>query len=208
MQIVLATSNPGKIAEIRKILRDLPVTLLSRDELPEDQRGPAWPEIEETGSSYLENALLKARAIASHTGKPALADDSGIEVDALDGAPGVRSARLAGPDATDDRNNIRLISLMFGVPLERRTARYRCVAVLAFPLGDGREDLAAVGTCEGSIAMEERGTQGFGYDPWFIPQGESRTMAELSVEEKDSISHRGRAFRGLSDELQRRLELE
>lgn len=208
MQIVLATSNPGKIAEIRKILRTLPVTLFSRDELPEDQGGAAWPEIEETGSSYFENAFLKARAIADHTGKPALADDSGIEVDALDGAPGVRSARLAGPDAGDERNNIRLISLMFGVPPERRTARYRCVAVLAFPTGDGREDIRAMGTCEGSIAMEERGTGGFGYDPWFIPDGESRAMAELNPEEKDAISHRGRAFRALAEEIERRLELE
>lgn len=196
MEIVLATSNPGKISEIRKILAHLPVTFLTREDFDE------WPDVEETGASYLENALLKGRAVAAATGKPALADDSGIEVDALDGAPGIRSARLAGPEATEEQNNVRLISLMFGVPPERRTGRYRCAAVITFP--DGRE-IAGFGSCEGSIATESRGAGGFGYDPWFVPRGESRTIAELSSEEKDSISHRGRALRGLLDQLARML---
>jgi XTP/dITP diphosphohydrolase len=126
-EIVIASANEAKIAEIAEIMAGLPVQIRSRSEFP------SWPEVEETGVSYLENALLKAYAVMEHTGCAALADDSGIEVDALDGRPGPRSARLAGPDATDEQNNIRLVSLLFGVPPERRTARYRCVVVLQFP---------------------------------------------------------------------------
>lgn len=193
LDVVVATRNPGKIKEIEQIMSGLPIRLIVDADLP---------EVEETGSTYLENALIKARAVLAATGKATLADDSGLEVDALDGVPGVRSARLAGPNATDEQNNVRLISLMFGVPAERRTARYRCIAVVAFPDG---EELAAIGTCEGSIIEEARGTEGFGYDPWFVPAGETRTMAELGADEKNSISHRGKAFRGLADALRRRL---
>ena len=190
--VVIASTNPGKIAEVRQILEKVPLRLLSRDEVG------GWPEIEETGSTFLANALLKAHAVSRFTGRAALADDSGIEVDALDGAPGVRSARFAGPDATDEQNNRRLVAALDGLPTERRTARYRCVVVVVTPEG---EEIAAVGSCEGRIALEPRGSGGFGYDPWFVPEGESRTMAELSPEEKHAISHRGKAMRGLAEQL-------
>jgi XTP/dITP diphosphohydrolase len=193
--VVIASTNQGKIAEVREILACLPVQLLTGDDVG------AWPEVEETGDTYLANALLKARAVAAFTGQAALADDSGIEVDALDGAPGVRSARFAAPVATDEANNALLVASLEGVPAERRTARYRCVAVLVTPDG---EEFAAIGSCEGRIGFEPRGSGGFGYDPWFVPQGESRTMAELSAEEKHAISHRGKALRGLVDTLRRR----
>ncbi len=187
-EVVLASTNPGKIEEASQILGGMSIRLLTR-EVFED-----WPEIEETGASYLENALIKAHALLAFTGRPALADDSGIEVDVLGGRPGVRSARFAGPDATDEENNRRLISLLEAIPPELRGARYLCVAAMVFP--DGTE-LAGVGACEGQIGLAPRGSGGFGYDPWFIPAGDSRTMAELAPEEKHAISHRGKALRGL-----------
>ena len=190
--VVIASTNPGKIAEVRQIMAGLPLVLLTSDDVG------GWPEIEETGDTYLANALLKARAVAAVTGKAALADDSGIEVDALDGAPGVRSARFSGEQASDEDNNAKLIESLDGVPSERRGARYRCVAVLVTPDG---EEIAGIGSCEGRIGFEPRGTGGFGYDPWFVPEHESRTMAELTAEEKHAISHRGKALRGLADKL-------
>ena len=192
----MASANRGKIAEVIEILSGLPLNFITKDDLP------AWPQVEETGRTYLENARLKARALVKATGKAAIADDSGIEVDYLDGGPGVRSARLAGPDATDEQNNVRLISLLFGVPVERRSARYACTALLLTPSG---EEYSATGYCEGSIAVEPKGSGGFGYDPWFIPAGESRTMAELSPAEKHAISHRGKAFRALREAIERML---
>jgi XTP/dITP diphosphohydrolase len=196
VEIVIASGNPGKVEEIRTIIGRLPVTLLTKEDAGD------WGEIEETGSTYLENALIKARAVCKATGKAALADDSGIEVDFLDGGPGVRSARLAGPHATEEENNVRLASLLFGLPPERRAARYRCVAVVVFP---GGREIAAMGSCEGSIALEPKGTGGFGYDPWFIPAEQTKRMAELSPEEKHSISHRGKALRGLAELLEKEL---
>jgi XTP/dITP diphosphohydrolase len=190
--VVIASTNPGKIAEVRQIMAGLPLVLLTSDDVG------GWPEIEETGDTYLANALLKARAVAAVTGRAALADDSGIEVDALDGAPGVRSARFSGERASDEDNNAKLIDSLDGVPYERRGARYRCVSVLVTPDG---EEIAGIGSCEGRIGFEPRGTGGFGYDPWFIPERESRTMAELTAEEKHAISHRGKALRGLADKL-------
>lgn len=177
----------------------LPVEFLGPDDVE------SWPEVEETGVTYLQNALLKAQAVVEATGKAAMADDSGLEVDALDGRPGVFSSRLAGPDATDEQNNIRLASLLFGVPPERRSSRYRCVALLLLPEGT---TIFEEGVCEGSIATEPKGFEGFGYDPWFIPSGESRTMAELSPAEKNEISHRGKAFRALRRRLAGHLQLQ
>jgi non-canonical purine NTP pyrophosphatase (RdgB/HAM1 family) len=194
LEIVLATTNPGKVAEIEEIMSGLPVRFLTRQDLSN------WPgPIDETGKSYLENALIKARAFSQTTGKAALADDSGIEVDALDGAPGIRSARFSGPGATDAQNNSALAELMREVPVDSRTARYRCVAVVLTP--DGTE-ITAEGTCEGTIAMEPAGTGGFGYDPWFIPEGYEQTFGELSAEVKHAISHRGKALRQLSEKLE------
>ena len=192
-RIAIASRNPHKLREIRRICGDWPVTWLSVD----DHEGP-WPEVEETGETYLDNARLKARAAAAGLGETALADDSGIEVDALGGRPGPRSARFAGETATDRENLEELIRSLKGVPASGRTARYRCVAVLVFP--DGRE-LAADGTCEGTLEPRPRGTRGFGYDPIFVPAGWEPTMAELSDDDKDRISHRGRALRALRAQI-------
>jgi XTP/dITP diphosphohydrolase len=192
-RIAIASRNAHKLREIERICADWPVEWLT----VEDHEGP-WPDVEETGSTYLENALLKARAGAAALGEPALADDSGIEVDALGGRPGPRSARFAGEDATDERNLEELIRALRGVPGAGRTARYRCVAVLASP--DGPE-VHAEGICEGILVSKPRGEGGFGYDPIFVPAGWDRTMAELPDEEKDRISHRGKALRALEETL-------
>ena len=189
-RLAIASRNPGKIREILSICAGWPVEWVTADE--------RWPRVEETGATYLENALLKARAVSSAIGVPAVADDSGIEVDALGGAPGPRSARYAGEDATDEENLRTLIAAIAGVPSAGRTARYRCIAVARH---DGRE-LSAEGVCEGTLLARPRGTGGFGYDPIFVPAGWDRTMAELTPEEKNRISHRGRAFRALCDLLE------
>jgi XTP/dITP diphosphohydrolase len=190
-RIALATKNPHKLRELRRICADWPVDWVSVD-THEDPA--AFPEVEETGDTYLENASLKARAVADALGLPALADDSGIEVDALGGRPGPRSARYAGEHATDEQNLTALIQAIRGIPAGGRTARYRCVASLAFPGGDL---VHTDGTCEGALRTDRTGSRGFGYDPIFVPVGWDRTMAELTDEEKDRISHRGRAFRAL-----------
>jgi XTP/dITP diphosphohydrolase len=193
-KLALATRNDHKIREILEICRDWPVEWVTANDA-----GPGtWSEVEETGETYLDNALLKARAVAEALGIPAVADDSGIEVDAVSGGPGPRSARFAGPNATDAENLRRLIERVRDVSADGRTARYRAVAACAWP--DGRS-VSAEGVCEGSLVLEPRGSGGFGYDPIFVPQGESRTMAELSPEKKHAISHRGRAFRALRDVL-------
>ena len=192
-RIAIASHNTHKLREIGRICADWPVEWLT----VENHEGP-WPDVEETGSTYLENALLKARAGAAALGEPALADDSGIEVDALGGRPGPRSARFAGEDATDQQNLDELIRALKGIPGSGRTARYRCLAVLAFP--DGRE-VHAEGTCEGTLVGKPRGSKGFGYDPIFVPEGRGETMAQITDEEKDRISHRGRALRALGETL-------
>ena len=193
-RIAIASHNAHKLREIARICADWPVAWLT----VENHEGP-WPEVEETGSTYLENARLKAEAGAAALGLPALADDSGIEVDALGGRPGPRSARFAGEDATDERNLQELIRALKGVPGSGRTARYRCLAVLASPDGD---EVSAEGICEGMLLTKPRGSRGFGYDPIFVPAGWDDTMAELTDEEKDRISHRGRALRALRDVLE------
>ncbi len=156
-------------------------------------------ELREDGVTFVENALAKARQAARATGLPAIADDSGLEVDALDGAPGVYSARYAGPGADDDRNNAKLLEALRGVPPARRTARFRCVAVFVDP-ARGLE-LVREGACEGEILEAPRGDDGFGYDPLFFVPTVGRTMAELPLEEKNRLSHRAAAFRALADAL-------
>lgn len=193
MKLVLATANPDKAREIAEVLRGagLAVELLPR---PADV-----PEVDETGDTLEENARLKALALCSATGLPALADDTGLEVDALGGAPGVRSARFAGDDATYADNVAELLRVLRDVPPGQRTARFATVAIARFP--DGRE-IAAIGTVEGTIASTARGDRGFGYDPVFVPEeGDRRTFAEMSAAEKHAVSHRGRAFRTLADGL-------
>jgi XTP/dITP diphosphohydrolase len=194
-RLLLASSNPGKLRELRAILGDLPVELVGLDEAtPGGGAGGGPPEVAETGATFLENALLKARAYAAWSGLAALADDSGLEVDALGGAPGVRSARYAGEGAGDQANLDRLLRELAGVPPQRRTARFRCAAVLVDPgLGEWHAD----GTWEGRLLAAPRGSGGFGYDPVFVPDGWDRTSAEVDQATKDAASHRGRAFRAL-----------
>jgi XTP/dITP diphosphohydrolase len=186
VRVALATKNAGKVREIASILVDAPIELAGPD--------PSWVPPPEDADTYRGNALIKARSLAASAGGPCLADDSGIEVDALDGAPGPRSARYAGEGASDEENLHKLIEVLRKTPERARGARYRCVAVLVTPLG---EEHVAEATVEGTLVAEPRGSGGFGYDPIFVPAGESRTMAELSAEEKDAISHRGKAFRAL-----------
>jgi len=186
-RIAIASQNPHKLREIVRICADWPAEWMTE----RAEYGP-WPEVDEPHETYLDNALHKARSVASALGVPALADDSGIEVDALGGAPGPRSARFAGEDASDAENLAKLIDAIASVTAEDRTARYRCVAAVAW--NDDRA-IHAEGTCEGTLITEPRGERGFGYDPVFVPVGSSRTMAELGDEEKDLISHRGLALR-------------
>jgi XTP/dITP diphosphohydrolase len=189
---VLATANSDKAQEIASILGDS-VRLLPRPESVE--------EVDETGVTLLENARLKARAVARATGRPAIADDTGLEVDALEGRPGVHSSRYAGPDATYDENVAKLLAELEPVEDgERRAARFRTVAIVCWP--DGHE-VWAEGVVEGSISRQRQGRGGFGYDPLFVPgSGDGRTFAEMTSEEKDRVSHRGRAFRALREKLQ------
>ncbi len=192
-ELAVASRNAHKLREIARICAAWPVTWVTVETDPRP-----WPDVEETGDTYLENALLKARAVASTLGLPAVADDSGIEVDALGGAPGPRSARYAGEEATDGQNLRHLLRALKGVPGSGRTARYRCVAAVAMPDGTA---LHAEEACEGEVRRDPRGAGGFGYDPVFVPAGWDLTMAELTEEQKDRISHRGRAFRALAELL-------
>jgi XTP/dITP diphosphohydrolase len=193
-RIAVATRNAHKLREIGRICADWPTSWVTIQTHP----ATGFPEVEETGETYLENAMLKARAIAGALDLPAIADDSGIEVDALGGKPGPRSARYAGEGATDERNLDALMQAVRGVPGGGRTARYRCIAAIAWP--DGRT-LHAEGSCEGALVSKRRGERGFGYDPIFVPEGWDETMAQLTDEQKDRVSHRGRAFRALREML-------
>jgi XTP/dITP diphosphohydrolase len=197
MRIVLASGNSKKRAEIQSILAGLDVELVPMTDL-----GLGSPE--EDGDTFEANALLKARAVTDATQEPAIADDSGLEVDALDGAPGVRSARYAGEDASDDDNNRKLVAALRETPADRRTARFVCAAALVVP--DGRHWVVR-GTMEGRIVDTPRGEHGFGYDPHFVGVGEDRTNAELAPEEKDARSHRGAAFRALRPHVEAWLDL-
>jgi XTP/dITP diphosphohydrolase len=192
-RLVVATANPGKLAELRALVREWgPVDTLSLADFP----AVALPD--EDGGSYRENAVLKARAVAAATGLPALGDDSGLEVAALDGGPGIRSARWAGPGATDATHVERLLALLEDVPDAARGARFRCVVALAW--ADGRL-LTAEGEVAGAIASAPRGAGGFGYDPVFVAAELGRTCAEATVEEKRRTSHRARALRALGVRL-------
>jgi XTP/dITP diphosphohydrolase len=191
--IILASGNPGKLEELRALLGPS-TTVESAPDL-----GIVLPE--ETGTTFEENAILKARAVAKVTGAIAIADDSGLEVDALDGAPGVYSARYAGVDADDDRNIAKLLQALEDVADERRTARFRSVIAIAF---SADQIVTTSGSCEGRIIRERRGDGGFGYDPVFLLPG-GRTMAELGPDEKNAISHRGHAMRAAIEVLRQHL---
>jgi len=196
-RLVVASLNRAKACEIARILRDeqLDFEVVSLADFPEIALPP------ETGATFAANAVAKARHVAEATGLSAVADDSGLEVDALGGEPGIRSARFAGEGATDEDRYRKVLCLMEDVPDDRRRARFRCAAAFAAPEGD---ELLAEGVCEGRIARDAAGTGGFGYDPIFIPEGHECTMAQLTADEKHAISHRGRALRRLATLLRRR----
>lgn len=185
-KLLLATHNQGKVGEFRHLLKDSPFVLVTPSELSISM------VVDESGDTYEENASIKARAFSAASGLVSLADDSGLEVDALDGAPGPRSARYAGPDASEDQNLALLLRNMSGVPWERRTARFVCVVAIAIPSGEVELCRAS---CEGIIGLEPSGASGFGYDPVFYLPQLGKTMAQLDMEGKNRISHRARAVR-------------
>ena len=186
IDLVLATRNKKKLREIRELLADLDFNVLS----VEDMAGV--PEVEEDGDTFEENARKKAAEVARITKKLTLADDSGLEIDRLDGRPGIHSARFAGEDATDEDRNNKVLDLLKDVPEAERTARFRCVIAIVSP--DGQEEIVA-GTREGRIAFKPRGSAGFGYDPLFIIPAYEKTYAELGQEKKNQISHRALALK-------------
>jgi XTP/dITP diphosphohydrolase len=191
-KVVLATRNRGKIAELRRILASYDVELVGLAEFPD------VPDVAETGATFVDNAMLKAKAVSQATHLVAIADDSGLAVDALNQMPGVLSARWAGRHGDDAANLNLVLAQLSDVPDERRTAAFVCAAAAAAP--DGRE-LVVEERLDGRLIRSPRGSNGFGYDPIFVPTGHDRTTAELSAAEKDAISHRGKAFRALAPDL-------
>ena len=188
MNLVLATNNEDKIKEIKYLLEDLPVTIFSRNDFLE------FPDVEETGQTLKENAILKAKTIAEFCDMPALADDTGLEVDALDGAPGIFSSRYAGENVSYADNVNKLIKELASVPKEKRTARFRCV--IAIDWNDGNIETVE-GVCEGFITEDVQGTQGFGYDPVFYYPQKNKRFSEMTIEEKNMVSHRGLALQNM-----------
>lgn len=196
MEIVLATRNRKKVEEITRITKGMDISILTIDDFPE------CPEVQEDGMTFEENAVKKALTVARHTGKPALADDSGLEVYALNGAPGTLSARYAGEDANDAKNVEKLLYEMRSVG--NRKARFVCCIAFAMPGGEAN---VFCGYAEGSIGTKPEGMGGFGYDPVFYPAGFDRTFAEVSDKEKDSLSHRGKALREFQRYLRQKMRL-
>ena len=184
MEVVLATRNKNKIKEMTALLAPLPLKILTLDQFPHAE------EVVEDGKDCEENAIKKAVEVSRQTGKPALSDDSALEIDALGGAPGVISARFAGENVTYADNRAKVLSLMNGVPLEKRGARFRTLLALAVP---GKEPILTEGVTEGYIGLEEKGEEGFGYDPIFCLTEERRSYSQMSCEEKNRVSHRGKA---------------
>lgn len=185
---MIATRNKGKIREIREALNGLGLRIYALSDFPD------VPEIEEDGKNFTENALKKARFYSNYFGMLTIADDSGLEVDSLKGLPGIYSARYAGEGASSQVNNQKLLGELQGIPISKRGARFKCILALVSP--DGKEAIAE-GSCKGSIGLREKGKRGFGYDPLFILPTDGKTMAELSLKEKNKISHRGKALRKL-----------
>jgi len=192
MKLVVASKNKGKIEEIRYVFRNIPYEIVSMEDIG------ITDDIEESGTTFEENALIKARYIMNATGIATLADDSGLEVDFLDGAPGVYSSRYAGENATDEEKIQKILSILKGVPFKKRGARFVCVIAVVF--SDGREFLST-GTFDGVIAEQPVGENGFGYDPiLFVPE-QSRTVAQMNEVEKNAVSHRGKALRAMQEQL-------
>lgn len=202
-QLLFATKNPGKLIELRALLQGLRVEVIGAAEME------GLPDVEEDGATFLENAIKKAREVAAACRLPALADDSGLEVDALSGRPGVHSARYAGPLASDEDNNRKLLAELADVPPSERGARFRCVMALCDPCGSlGEQALTASGVCEGRILLEPRGTGGFGYDPLFFCPELGQTFAEAGVGPKGGVSHRAQATLALMPALCEYLHLQ
>ena len=195
-KLVAATKNAKKLAELQRMLEGLEVEVIGLDEFPDTT------EVEETGETFEENAALKALSYSKQTFLPCVADDSGLEVIALGGAPGVKSARYAGPGASDNERRIKLLEAMKDVPDGKRDTRFRCRIALVI---DGEIILTAQGEVKGRIIHEMRGNRGFGYDPVFVPEGFDRTFAEMEPDEKDGISHRGKALRIFRSKLEEML---
>jgi len=191
-KIIAATKNKGKIKEIQEILAGLSFKVVSMEEIGISK------DIEEYGSTFEENALIKAEEVGKLTGEIVLADDSGLEVDFLNGAPGIYSARFAGEDATDEDKNNMLLKLLENVPFEKRGARFVCAIAVVFPNGD---NFSVRGTCEGYIGNKPEGSNGFGYDPLFFMPEYNMTTAQMDCEEKHKISHRGKALRLMAQRL-------
>lgn len=196
MRFIIASKNKKKIAELERILNPLGIRAVTETDL-----GISIPDVEETGKTFTENALLKAESACKSSGLPAIADDSGLCVDALNGAPGVYSARYSGENATDKSNNALLIENLKDIPKEQRTAKFCCAISVVFPNGD---TIKCNGECKGLIGFEPSGDGGFGYDPYFYVGGKS--FAALTAEEKDKISHRGNALRELNVKLKEYLD--
>ncbi|QOT01149.1 XTP/dITP diphosphatase [Brevibacterium sp. JNUCC-42] len=194
-KVVLATRNQGKVREFNRLFVGLNLEAVSVSDFPDA------PEVEEDGETFEANALKKAKTISELLGLPAIGDDSGLEVDALDGAPGVYSARFAGEKATDEENYQKLLTELADVPMKDRTARFRCTLAYVVP---GQDPVIATGTCEGAIAHAPSGSNGFGYDPIFFVPSQLCTMAELAPEQKNVISHRAIAMQGLLEKLRER----
>ncbi|WP_078430186.1 XTP/dITP diphosphatase [Alkalihalobacterium alkalinitrilicum] len=189
-EIIVATKNKGKVKEFEAILGQLGYTITSLFDYPD------IPDVEETGETFVDNALLKATTIANHLQKPVIADDSGLIVDALDGRPGVFSARYAGESKNDAENLMKVLTEMEGIPEKERTARFHCAIALAYP--DGYTECFE-GSCEGKITKEPEGVNGFGYDPIMYIEEKQKTMAQLTSEEKNEISHRAKALQQLKE---------
>lgn len=192
-KLVIASGNQGKLRELSALLEPLDYEVHTQSEFN-------VPDVAETGTTFVENAIIKARNAAQHTGLPAVADDSGIEVDALNGAPGVYSARFSAPNPSDEKNNALLVEKMASVPEDQRTARYRAVIVYMRHAEDP-SPIICEGSWEGSIVLEPRGEGGFGYDPYFWVPTHNCTSAQLSADEKNLLSHRGQALRELVSKL-------
>ncbi|MBT2685789.1 XTP/dITP diphosphatase [Bacillus sp. ISL-37] len=193
--VIIATKNIGKAKEFEKLFLPKGLAVKTLLDYPEIE------DVEETGTTFEENAILKAETIANNLGVRVIADDSGLEIDALEGRPGVYSARYAGSEKNDENNIDKVLEELQGVPESERTARFCCALAMAEP---GKETLTVFGTCEGRILNERRGTNGFGYDPIFFVETEGKTMAELASDEKNKISHRANAIRKLDDLLKER----
>ncbi len=195
MKLLVATGNRDKLVEIRAILKSLPIEIISLDSLC------TWPEVVEDGTTFKENALKKARTLVEFSGYVTLADDSGIEVDALGGAPGVYSARYSGEEGDDVRNNEKLLHALADLPQEKRGARFVCVLALCTPDSQGGKEWSFREECEGWIAFEPKGANGFGYDPLFFYPPFGKTFGEVDRETKGKVSHRGKALRKLAQAL-------